>query len=94
MAVGTPRHPLYEESLDLAKRVDWLAVEQADSTLSDAAHLLRDLVRREPAVSIGADVLFSHDAGQDITLDDDRYILMEEKEVLAVVEPETGSGPV
>jgi co-chaperonin GroES (HSP10) len=50
--------------------------------------LLRDLVRREPAVTVGDDVLFNHDAGQQITLENQRYIILHEHEVIAVVVPE------
>jgi co-chaperonin GroES (HSP10) len=54
----------------------------------DAAHLLRDLVRRQPCVSVGDDVLFSHDAGQETVIDNETYIILREAELLAVVEPE------
>ena len=90
IAVGTPRHPLKEEAEALADKLDGASTWDVcdDERFEDAAHMLRDLVRRHPAVLVGDDVLFSHDAGQEITLDGETYVLMREDELLAVVEPE------
>ena len=53
--------------------------------------LLLDLVRREPLVAVGDTVLFSWQAGHEIRLEDDdeRYLLMREEDVLAVVNLES-----
>ena len=92
VALGTPRHPLKEEAEALATKAQLLVWDrrscEMDAVIEDAAHMLRDLVRRQPAVLIGDDVLFSHDAGQEITLDGETYVLMREDELLAVIEPE------
>lgn len=90
IAIGRPRHPLYVEALALAAKLDAVCCRSLadDERVSDAAHLLRDLVRRQPCSAVGDDVLFSHDAGQQITLEGEVYILLHEDELLAIVEPE------
>ena len=91
VAVGTPRHPLHDEAHSLARVVESRARHarpNADSPELDAAHMLRDLVRKQPCVRIGDDVLFNHDVGQLITLDEGAYVILHERELLAVVEPE------
>lgn len=40
----------------------------------------------KPCVSVGDLVLFSHQSGQDITIDGERYLLMREDDLLAVYE--------
>ena len=91
MAVGHPRHPLHREAVTLAVRLERYATNgHSDThaeTLRDGAALLRDLVRHAPSVSPGDDVLFSHDAGQQITLDDELYVLLRDEELLALIEP-------
>ena len=93
VALGTPRHPLWHEAEALARKVETFFAhdgwtQAVRDIVSDAAHMLRDLVRKQPAVLVGDDVLFSHDAGQEITLDGETYVLMREDELLAVIEPE------
>lgn len=39
-----------------------------------------------PCVKVGDLVLFSHQSGQEITVDDERYLLMREDDLLAVYE--------
>lgn len=87
IAVGNPKHPLTDDASELA---DWLVSElqSYSDRVNEAAVLLRDLVRREPCCKAGDDVLFSHDAGQQITLESEIYILLKEDELLAIVEPE------
>jgi len=89
VAVGTPRHPLREEALDLATRLEKLAAQASSDTnatfVIDATTLLRDVVQREPCVSVGDDVLFAHDAGQEVQMDQQTMILLRESELLAVV---------
>ena len=92
VALGTLRHPRWQEATTLAEKVERFAArgetEHRTHAFLDAAHMLRDLVRVQPSVAVGDDVLFSHDAGQQITLDDDTYVLLQDGELLAVVEPE------
>lgn len=93
IAVGQPRHPYYHESMHLADKLDRLVLATPSSTnaelYTDAAKLLRDLVRKEPSVGLEDDVLFSHDAGQQITMDGETSVILHDHEILAVVEPET-----
>jgi co-chaperonin GroES (HSP10) len=90
VAVGNPKHPLAQEAQILALKLQKVyAVDVTEEgAIADAAHMLMDLVRRAPCCAVGDDVLFSHDAGQEITLDRDTYVLMKESELLAVIEPE------
>lgn len=84
IAVGHPKHPKEAEALELADRiVAWHVM-----TWEEDSELLRDLVRREPCCNVGDDVLFSYDAGQALTIEDESYILLHENDLLAVVEPE------
>lgn len=55
-------------------------VEQIDTLLEATADA------PEPAVSVGDLVLFSWVSGQEILLDDARYLIMPESDILAVVE--------
>lgn len=82
IAVGTPKHPLKEVAEDAARIIE-SGVDDADP---EWAHLFRTLVRREPCVQPDDDVLFSQDAGQQITLDGETYVILHEHELLAVVE--------
>ena len=90
VAVGNPRHPLQHEAESLAQLVQMrsLATGYTDTPELDAAHMLHDLVRRHPCVSVGDDVLFSHDAGQETTIDGESWIILHESDLLAVVSPE------
>ena len=92
MAVGRPRHPLRAEaeslSLTLRLYADPNETSGRAGMMRDASVLLLDLIRREPCVAIGDDVLFSHDAGLEITLEDEAYVILREEELLAIVLPE------
>ena len=94
IAVGTPQHPLKEEAESLAAKLDAVAhvsgqPGRPDARLRDAATFMRDLVRKQPVVTIGDDVLFSHEAGQEVTLDGaETLLLIKEDELLAVIESE------
>lgn len=97
LAVGNPRHPLHDVADSMAERVEREALKAGflsscgadlQDTVVDAAHLLRDLVRRQPCVCVGDDVLFSADSGQLIQIDDESYVILREAELLAVVTPE------
>jgi co-chaperonin GroES (HSP10) len=91
VAVGNPRHPLSHEADTLAAKVHAVirSTLDDDGVIEDAAHLLRDLVRRHPCVAVGDDVLFSPDAGQEMIIDGDVLIILHESDLLAVVEPES-----
>ena len=88
VAVGNPRHPLWHEAETLARTLEHYEDFHDGHPCIDAAAMLRDLVRRQPCVSVGDDVLVAYDAGQDIHLDGDTYILVTEDELQAVVLPE------
>jgi co-chaperonin GroES (HSP10) len=86
-AVGRARHPRKAEAFELADIVE-RGCEHRGSVCSvcDSAQMLRDLTGREPSVSVGDRVIFSRAAGQEITIDDTRYFLMREADLLAVLE--------
>jgi len=81
VAVGTPRHPLKDAAEDVANFIE-------SQGLVEDAELVRDLVRREPCVQPGDDVLFSWSVGQQVTVDDEVYLLLRESDLLAVLESE------
>lgn len=102
VAVGLQVHPKKAEAEALANQLGDAAEDHdLDAGWNDnleplsigevswkAAQLLRDLVRREPLVKVGDQVLFSWLAGQEL-LDADhdvRYLVMREADLLAVIE--------
>jgi len=95
VAVGSCAHPLKSEAEDLASWVDVdcrEALNDADCYLDEycdrVSGLLRTLTAREPLVKAGDLVLFSWTAGREVTLnDDERYLMMTEDDILAVIEP-------
>lgn len=91
VSVGNPKHPLHLEASTLAEKLEAYHScrgQFGDDLTADAAHMLRDLIRRQPCVRPGDDVLFSHDAGQETIIDDELLVILHEHELLAVVEPE------
>ena len=89
IAVGTPRHQRADEAEGIARRLDsalFGAGSAATKACGEAAHLLRVLTQRDPLVSVGDRVLFSRIAGQDVQIDDTRYVLMREADLLAVLD--------
>lgn len=91
IAVGTPKHPKAEQAEGIARRLDsalFGSGSAATKACSEAATLLRVLTAREPVVSVGDRVLFSRIAGQDVQIDDTRYVLMREADLLAVLDAE------
>lgn len=86
IAVGRPKHPLKEEAESLATKLKCYMGVLDRELIEDAAAMLCDVVRKQPAVSIDDDVLFAHSSGQQITLDDQTFIILHEDELLAVVE--------
>ena len=79
VAVGPCEHPLRQAVADLA---DWLSAHHS----AEAAELVQSLVRPNPLVQVGDFVLFSWASGQEILIDDERYLLMRESDILAVCE--------
>jgi co-chaperonin GroES (HSP10) len=49
---------------------------------------LLSLVRPAPLVKIGDYVVFSWASGQEIHVDDEKYLLMRESDILCVLDPE------
>jgi co-chaperonin GroES (HSP10) len=45
-----------------------------------------------PSVQVGDTVLFGYDAGQEITIDDARYLLIRDADLIAVLQPEETHG--
>lgn len=99
VAIGRPAHPRKAEAFALADALMRVLLDAQggglppnpafggdDKVVCDAAQLLRDLTGREPVVSVGDRVIFSRVAGQDIQIDDVRYVLMREADLLAVLE--------
>jgi co-chaperonin GroES (HSP10) len=88
VAVGRPKHPRKDEAFELAEMLDCDDCPSSGGRClyCDAAQLLRELTGREPAVAIGDRVLFSRAAGQDVSIDETRYVLMREADLLAVLE--------
>ncbi len=80
VAVGSAPHPKRDEALAMA--------EALAGEMDPLAQLLRDLVNHEPQVHVGDYVVFSWTAGQEIWVEDgeERYLLMRESDILAVVE--------
>lgn len=86
IAVGTPKHPRKDEAFEMAKNLDSWTAAMGMRVFANAAQLLRELTAREPIVSVGDRVLFSRIAGQDVQIDDTRYVLMREADLLAVLD--------
>ena len=87
VAVGHMTHPLQDVASSLAHKLFCYHLgEDDDHLLHDAATLLEDLTRRAPLVKAGDRVLFSVMSGQELTVDDQRYLLMREADLLAVLE--------
>jgi len=96
VAVGSCAHPLKAEADSMTYRLETIAHDAIDSELpledrndvAEAAGFIQDLVRKEPQVKAGDLVLFSWTAGREVTLnDDERYLMMTEDDILAVIEP-------
>lgn len=88
VACGTAKHPLKDEVFDLAKRLDTFSGVMSSSAidvLTDAAQMLRDLTGREPEVSVGDRVAFSPYVGQELVINETRYLMLREDDVLCVL---------
>ena len=84
VSTGCARHPLKEVAEDLARRL--LNRPGFDDLTQDAAQMLRDLTGREPELKVGDRVVFSPYVGQEIVIGEERYLVMREADVLAVLE--------
>lgn len=88
IAVGTPTHPRKLEAEALAWSL--ADIHNTGTFMSDtvlqASDLLFDLVRREPCVKVGDDVIFSWQSGQTLTVDGEEFLLMPEDDILCVLE--------
>lgn len=83
VAVGASKHPRKDEAFALADELGCPGpVEER------AAQLLRELTGREPDVAVGDRVVFGLSAGQEIRIDETRYFLMNETDLLAVLSAE------
>lgn len=87
VAVGLAEHPLKAEAESIADEIAPLISSLGLDLQDRAVDMLRRLVAREPSVKVGDDVLFSWMAGQELILEDDeRYLLLRESDILAVLE--------
>jgi chaperonin GroES len=83
VAVGTKSDAV---SLDAVEAI----VLEADSCADSYKYIVEALkaLRSAPFdVQVGDDVLFSWTVGQEITIDDVKYLLLREEDILAVLEP-------
>lgn len=90
IAVGHMRHPRKDEAEELAVALYAESLGTGRELPALASSLLNDLVRREPLVSVGDTVIFSWAGGQELRIEDDgeRYLIMREEDILAIVESE------
>ncbi len=79
VAVGTPVHPQRDA---LEEVIEKLVIDPPEVAF------LRSLVARAPLVQVGDYVLFGWNVGQEVLIDAERYLLMRESDILAVVEEE------
>lgn len=88
VAVGLCPHPLKHDAETMAVRLETLApyVTVGSEPIHEAVDLLRQATHREPLVKVGDYVVFSWIAGQELTVEDERYLLMREADILCVVE--------
>ena len=88
VAVGLATHPQKQDAEEHARFLEQQCgfVVSRGLDVQPTADLLRDLVRREPLVHIGDYVLFSWAAGHEVLIEDERYLLLREADILAVVE--------
>lgn len=89
IAVGTCAHPLKAEAEALADFLDGQDDPCSDTCeCCKSAAMLRRLAGREPSVKAGDTVIFPWTAGREVQIDDtgDRYLIMREADLLAVLE--------
>jgi len=87
VAIGTLTHPRKQEAEDVAYGM-FHERQTSDCTcdICKGRRLLLELVAREPIVKVGDFVLFSWQSGQELVVDGERYLLLPEDDLLAVLE--------
>ena len=93
VAVGKARHPRLDEALSMADRLSDITVARDtidegygdDTCIDEAVGLLRSLVSRQPLVQPGDRVIFGANVGLVTRIDDERYFVMRESDILAVM---------
>lgn len=88
VAVGPCAHPLKHEAEIAAEWLEALPEHLDHNVIGNCADLLRRATQREPAVKPGDYVIFSWTAGQEVWVEDgdEKYLMMTENDILAVVE--------
>lgn len=87
VSVGSGTHPRKAEAFALAAKLDAHTKQVPVTTLvSKAARLLRELTGKEPDLAVGDRVVFSAYVGQELYINDRRYLVLRESDVLGVVE--------
>lgn len=91
VAVGSCKHPLRSEARSLAARLSraleyWNLAPDNTELVTDAIVMLKEVTAYKPSVKVGDTVVFSWNVGQELQIDDARYLLMRESDVLAVLE--------
>lgn len=86
VAVGRKEHPRKADAERLAELFASRPGGIGDWSYEDMSALLRELVWREPQVKFGDYVLFSWQSGQEFIMDHERFLIMHEDDILAVVE--------
>jgi co-chaperonin GroES (HSP10) len=81
VAVGPCEHPRLAEVEAFLKKFDYEFDDMEEA-------LVRSLVRPAPLVKVGDYVVFSWASGQEIHVDDEKYLLMRESDILCVLDPE------
>lgn len=89
IAVGTSPHPRREDAFALADQLSPCDDDDCAHAPCGAARLLRALTGRVPDVQPGDRVLFGLSAGREVRINDTRYFLLAEADLLAVVSTET-----
>jgi len=98
VAVGSIEHPRRDEVLEIATALDEIFDQGIHLSLlkpltgesRSVTTILRELVNHQSAVAVGDYVIFSWNVGQEVWVEDgqERYLLMRESDILAVVEDE------
>lgn len=88
VAVGRPRHPRKDEAFALAERMSDCTDDNCPRAECEGARMLRELTGREPVVQVGDRVGFARYGGQELRLNNERYLLLREADLLVVLENE------
>jgi co-chaperonin GroES (HSP10) len=88
VAVGHPRHPRKDEAFALADEMIHCEEPDCQWWVCRGARMLRELTGREPVVQVGDRVGFARYGGQELRLNNERYLLLREADLLVVLENE------